>query len=261
MGSLRLIGAALGVESKNIKWDKAKQTATLVRGNNTVSVTIGKKNITVNGKTVTMDTVAEMKQGRVFIPARFIAQGLGVRIGFDSKTSTVSFYTGNEVVNNNFADYGLTVINPLPVTLEVNGLAITYEEAFLYKADSAEAKAINEKYKLIELTYSKPTHLLWLKVTITNNSTKTINSNRLDIEPKIGGMNGMGASMALDIAANKEQWVLNGGDYLYNWSIEPGESIKGYVALAKVNSRDIDFISLETHHRDRNKSLRIAVKE
>jgi len=109
MGSLRLVGQALGVENKHIQWDNANQTATLARGSNKVQVTIGKKNILVNGKSVTMDTVAEMKQGRVFIPVRFIAQGLGVTIQYNSANGYLNLYTKKmeDVSMDNFEDYGM----------------------------------------------------------------------------------------------------------------------------------------------------------
>jgi len=162
MGSLRLIAAALGVESKNIKWNNTSQVATLTRGSNTVSVTVGKKSITVNGKPVTMDTAAEMKQGRVFIPARFIAQGLGVKIGFDNASNTVNFTTStSKVATSNFEDYGMKQLEQLPVTVTANGLEVIYHEALLYKTTSAEGKALNEKYAFPR--YDRANHVLWLR--------------------------------------------------------------------------------------------------
>jgi len=250
MGSLRLIAAALGVENKHIQWDQAKQTATLARGNNKVSVTVGKKVITVNGKSVTMDTVAEMKQGRVFIPARFIAQGLGVKISFDSATNTVNFLTGAKVVNNNFADYGLTQVKELPIAISAGGLEVTYHEAFLYKTDSAEALALHKKYNFSR--YDKANHILWLKVTITNKSSKEIVRDYRDLQMKIGGMNALSESM--DYGFSKEK------DFLYTWTLQPNESISGHVVLMKYNTASIDFISFTTKHKIYINDVTIAEK-
>jgi len=250
MGSLRLIAAALGVENKHIQWDQTKQTATLARGSNKVSVTVGKKVITVNGKSVTMDTVAEMKQGRVFIPARFIAQGLGVGISFDGLSNTVNFLTGAKVVNNNFADYGLKQMVDLPVTLAANGLEITYHEAFLYKTDSAEALALHKKYDFVD--YNSANHILWLKVTITNKSSKEIATDYRDLQLKIGGANAFSEAMYQGFSSEK--------DFLYTWALQPNESISGYVVLMKYNTAPIDFISFKTMHKTYVTSHRIAEK-
>jgi len=251
MGSLRLIANAVGVESKNIKWDNVKQTATLVRGENTVSVTVGKKAITVNGKSVTMDTVAEMKQGRVFIPARFIGQGLGVTVKFDGATNSVNFITGdNAVVNNNFADYGLTQVKELPIAIAAGGLEITYHDAFLYKTNSAEAKAIQDKYKLD--IFEDSSHLLWMKVTITNKSTKTIARDYSDQQMKIGIKDDLGEKLSYAFSDQD--------DYLYSWVLEPNDSISGYVGHLKKNNNPINFIVLSTIHKNAINSVLIAEK-
>lgn len=254
MGSLRLIANAVGVESKNIKWDNAKQTATLVRGENTVSVTVGKKAITVNGKSVTMDTVAEMKQGRVFIPARFIAQGLGVKISFDSPTNTVNFITGdNAVVNNNFADYGLKVVETFPLTIASNGLSVKYHEVFLYKTDSAEAKALHEKHDFF--MYHEANHILLAKVTLENTGSKVIARDYSDLEQKIHASNGSGTSFSPTFAQKQD------ANYIHTWRLEPKQSITGYVALLKKNHAPIDFFGLETIHRDVSNFKFVAKKE
>lgn len=251
MGSLRLIANALGVESKNIKWDNAKQTATLSRGSNTVSVTVGKKVITVNGKSVTMDTVAEMKQGRVFIPARFIGQGLGVTVKFESATNTVNFITGEkEVVNHNFADYGLEEVKALPISIAAGGLEFTYHDAFLYKANSVEGKALQQKYKFDE--YDLANHILFMKVTITNKTNKSIARDYSDLQLKIGALTAMGKTLSYGFS--------NNDDYLYTWSLEPSESVTGYVALLKKDDSPIDFIVISSKHGTINNPVLIAEK-
>lgn len=251
MGSLRLLAAALGVESKHIKWDQAKNTATLTRGSNTVSVTVGKKAITVNRKSVTMDTVAEMKQNRVFIPARFIAQGLGVTISFDGSTNTVNFITGTtEVVNNNFADYGLKQVQELPISIAAGGLEVTYHDAFLYKANSIEGRALNQKYEFTR--FDTANHLLFMKVTITNKSSKSITMNYSDLQIKMGAMNARGEELNFGFSEQD--------DYLYTWELEPNESITGHVAFLKYNDAPIDWIVLSTFHRDAVNSILIAEK-
>lgn len=247
MGSLRLIANALGVEDKNIKWDSAKNTATLTRGSNTVSVTVGKKVITVNGKSVTMDTVAEKKQGRVFIPARFIGQGLGVTVKFESATNTVNFITGEkEVVNNNFSDYGMKQLEKLPITLTANNLEITYHEAFLYKTTSAEGKSLNEKYGFPRFDLAN--HVLFMKVTITNKGTKNIAYDYSDLEQKIGATYASARSFSPSLAT--KYTIEKNGDYINTWSLEPGKSFTGNIALLKNDNVGITFIELWTANKN-----------
>src|SRR5690606_29280137 len=91
MGSIRLIGAVVGVESRQLKWDKASQTVTIEKGDTTVKVTVGSNEMLINGSPVTMDTQAEIVHNRVFIPARYIGEAFGIRVTYDAKTRTVGF--------------------------------------------------------------------------------------------------------------------------------------------------------------------------
>lgn len=241
MGSLRLIASALGVESKFITWDKATSKATLVRGNNTVSVVVGKKEMTVNGKKVVMDTVAEMKNGRVFIPAKYIAQGLGVQLGFENATKTVLFYTG-EVAKHNFEDYGLTPLVELPLVLETSGLELTVHEAFIYPTDAPEAVALNEKYKIRDFEYAH--YFLWTKVTLKNNSKKLITNDYRSPMRKVGASNGKGNSLWYANTTLPQYLTMNNTNVLHYWTLEPGESITSYVPFLDEENSNLEFIEI-----------------
>lgn len=240
MASLRLIANVVGVESKDIKWDNTKQTATLTRGSNTVSVTVGKKEITVNGLLVTMDTTAEMKQGRVFIPVRSVAEGLGLKVNYNKHINTVNFMTGTAKVSNNFEDMGFKQLEQLPVTVTANGLQVTVEEAYLLKTDSAEARVLNDRYAF--QNYKSANHVLWLTVTISNRSKKTISYENADLENKIGAT--YAASHSLSVAFATKNLFGNGGDYVNSWSLSPNASITGNIALFKNDDGEMEFISM-----------------
>lgn len=79
MVPVRFISQALSVAEQSIGWDQKSQTVT-IQGAKTIKITLGKKEILVDGQVVKMDTVAEAKDGRVFIPARFIAEALGAKV-------------------------------------------------------------------------------------------------------------------------------------------------------------------------------------
>lgn len=247
MGSLRLLGNALGVPNTGLKWDQKKQVATLTKDGNTVSVTIGKKVISVNGKNVTMDTVAELKQGRVFIPARFIAQGLGVKISFESANNTVHFTTGvGEVVKHNFEDKGLTPVVELPLELKHNGLKLTVHEAYVYSTKDAEALALHEKYKLWE--YENAHYLVWVKVTLENTSNKTKSMDYRDMTKKVSVVNGSGNSMEYSGSLFGKYNKMNSTEILYQWVLEPGELVTSYIPFLDLKNKDLEFVGIDVNH-------------
>lgn len=68
-----------------VSWDEASQTAAIIKGNEVITVTIGSKAIQANGKTITMDTTAQIVDDRTYIPVRFVAEALGMTIDFENK--------------------------------------------------------------------------------------------------------------------------------------------------------------------------------
>src|SRR5690606_34645755 len=169
MGSIRLVGNALGVADKDIKWNSATQTATMTKGEKKVEVTVGKKVMKMNGSNVTMDTLAEKKQGRVFIPVRYIAQGLGVNMKYDTPTATLHLYTKKleDVSMDNFDDLGMKRVNKLPLTLATpDGLKLTVHSAYIYKTSDTAAKDLHKKYEF--WYFEEATHLVWMSVTLEN---------------------------------------------------------------------------------------------
>jgi len=243
MGSLRLLGNALGVPSTGLKWDQKQQVATLSKDGNTVSVTVGKKVISVNGKNVTMDTVAELKQGRVFIPARFIAQGLGVKISFESVNNTVHFTTGTgKVAKHNFEDKGLTPVVELPLVLKHNGLQLTVHEAYVYSTKDAEALALHGKYDLWR--FDEAFYLVWVKVTIENTSKKLKTTDYRDMLKKVSAMNGLGNSLHYSASWKESGAFLNNTELLVQWVLEPGESVTSYIPFLDLENKDLDFVGI-----------------
>ena len=85
---VRFLGNALGVTDSNIAWDNNTKTATL-QDNATLSMTIGQARITSDGKTKPIDVAPLLKSDRTFLPARFVAEGLGYQVDWDEATQTV----------------------------------------------------------------------------------------------------------------------------------------------------------------------------
>ena len=92
MVPVRFVSEAL--EAK-VGWDGNTRLVTVTKGPIEIKLTIGSNIITVNGKATTMDTAAITKDNRTFVPVRYIAEALGLKVGWDGVTRTV-ILTGGE---------------------------------------------------------------------------------------------------------------------------------------------------------------------
>lgn len=92
---VRFIGERLGAE---VTWDGAAQKAIFEKGEKKLVLYIGKKEYELNGKTLQMDTVALLQEGRTFVPARYVAEAFGATVRWDSAIKTVYIDTEVRVV-------------------------------------------------------------------------------------------------------------------------------------------------------------------
>ena len=85
---VRYVGYALGVAAENILWDG--KTATLIKGDKVVQVTVGSKVMVVNGASINLDAAPELKDGRTMLPFRWIAWAFGASVNWDGASQTVT---------------------------------------------------------------------------------------------------------------------------------------------------------------------------
>lgn len=64
----------------SVDWNAATQTVTASRGGRAVTLTIGKSQARVNGKTVNLDVPAQLVDGRTMVPLRFVGEALGAGV-------------------------------------------------------------------------------------------------------------------------------------------------------------------------------------
>ena len=83
---LRVIFEAMGAD---VDWEDGTQTVTAARGNDVISLTIGRKAATKNGATITLDVPPALINGRTLVPVRFIAESFGAEVAWDDATQTV----------------------------------------------------------------------------------------------------------------------------------------------------------------------------
>lgn len=85
---IRYVAYALGISPENVIWDGVK--ATFIGQGRVVQVTPGSAILSINGAPVTMDVVAEVVNGRVMVPFRWVAQAFGAQVDWDEATQTVT---------------------------------------------------------------------------------------------------------------------------------------------------------------------------
>lgn len=89
MVPVSFVSQAMGVSASGIQWDSATKTATISHDGYTLTLTQGERFMTVNGRQVEMDTAAEIVNKRIFVPARYVAEGLGGSIKWDADARIV----------------------------------------------------------------------------------------------------------------------------------------------------------------------------
>jgi hypothetical protein len=86
MVPLRFIGENLFAK---VSYDTITKTATFTRGNTVVVVKIGSEKATVDSKEVKLDPPAMIKDGRTFVPVRFIADAFGAKTTWEPQTKQI----------------------------------------------------------------------------------------------------------------------------------------------------------------------------
>lgn len=70
--------------------NKMQKSVTLELGGNKIVLWQGKNKITINGKSKIISAIPQLRGGRLMVPIQTIAEGLGCKYSYDSKTKTVT---------------------------------------------------------------------------------------------------------------------------------------------------------------------------
>jgi len=84
---LRATFEALGA---TVDWNEQTLTVTGVRGNTTVTLTIGQSYAYVNGARIALDVPGRTVGGRTMVPLRFISESLGGVVDWNAETQTIT---------------------------------------------------------------------------------------------------------------------------------------------------------------------------
>lgn len=101
---VRYVVQALGVSHKNILWDDATQTVTLMKDDKVVQLSIGSNTLVVNGKKSIMDVPAEITKGRTMLPFRYVAQAFGATVNWDDMLNTLTIKTDDNPITSPLID-------------------------------------------------------------------------------------------------------------------------------------------------------------
>ncbi len=93
---VRAAAEALGC---TVTWDSVTQTASLVKGDDTIHLTAGSTSAYINGKKSTLTTAPVIENGRIMMPIRFVAEGFGYSVSWDSALQTITLTSDDETQN------------------------------------------------------------------------------------------------------------------------------------------------------------------
>ncbi|MDF2679504.1 MAG: copper amine oxidase [Brevibacillus sp.] len=83
---VRAISSALKAD---VKWDAETRTVDITRGEQSITLYLDKKEATVDGKTIALDIAPVLKNGRVFLPLRFISEQLKANVDWQEEGKIV----------------------------------------------------------------------------------------------------------------------------------------------------------------------------
>ena len=149
---IRFISEELGAQ---VEWDQANQTVTIIKEQMKVNLTVGQKTMIVSGKTKTMDTTPTMKEGRLFVPVKYIGELLNVDVEWLSKENTVAITPGiaSDAVVAKVNDLTITaqdIMNQIEYEMMMIEYQYQYDDSFW---ETEEAKEYIEARKVELVDY------------------------------------------------------------------------------------------------------------
>ncbi len=86
---VRALANGIGIPDSGIMWNDVDQTVTLTDGITTLSLLMGSNVLYNNGNAVIMDVSPAASSGRVFLPARYIAEAFGLTAEWEPLTNSI----------------------------------------------------------------------------------------------------------------------------------------------------------------------------
>ncbi len=168
---LRLISEKLGAD---VKWDSDAQKVRVISEGKEAMLIVGQSKMVVNGEEKVMDTKPVVKEGRVFVPVKYIGEVLGVETKWIAKENTVAI--SNELPGSTI----VAKVNDEEIIARDIQVQLNYEKAMLlYQGqidesyfETEEAKAYMKERKAEIVDY------------IIKNKVALVKGREMKLEPK-----------------------------------------------------------------------------
>ncbi|HEY9062363.1 MAG TPA: extracellular solute-binding protein [Pseudobacteroides sp.] len=140
MVPFRAIFEALGA---TVEWDADTDTVTGTKDDLRIILTINSTTASINDDIIELDAVPQVKNGRTFVPTRFVAENLGVRVYWNNASSTVVLLS--DKVDPSMDSSYIEAANPTYEESNSNKSEITF---WYFNKDEAPniVRAYNELY-------------------------------------------------------------------------------------------------------------------
>ena len=86
---IRYLAYACGLTDQDVQWDKVFQTVKLSQGDKILQLQVGIDQAIINDFVYDLDVAPVVRDGRTFLPARFIAEAFGYKVTWDEQNRTV----------------------------------------------------------------------------------------------------------------------------------------------------------------------------
>jgi Copper amine oxidase N-terminal domain len=77
-----------------VSWDNSTQSVTVTHKGGTVKLKLNAKTVQINGVEKGIDVPAKAKEGRTFVPLRFVGEAMGAVVNWSDKDQTVYIFSG-----------------------------------------------------------------------------------------------------------------------------------------------------------------------
>jgi len=91
-----------------VQYDAGTKTVTALQNDRKITLPLGSRQATVDGKNVSLDVPAAVINGSTMVPLRFVAESLGANVSYDSASNTVAIAGGGG------GNYSTAANNALP---------------------------------------------------------------------------------------------------------------------------------------------------
>ncbi|GAB6447305.1 hypothetical protein bcgnr5369_14860 [Bacillus cereus] len=142
----------------NLKWDDKTKKTTVTYREKKIQVTNGKKEGLLNGKKTPLDAPIQMINGKVYVPLKVISEGLGGKVKWDAKSSSVSINFDKDINLNineiHYSSYYNIVMKNNRILVPIKSIA-DHLGGDLRWDDKTKKTTYTHKGKKVEVTNGK----------------------------------------------------------------------------------------------------------